>query len=40
MVQKRVEELEAQVKKLEDEKATLKQSNATLVSFGRDKMVV
>lgn len=33
MLQRRVEELEASVKKLDEEKATLKQDNASLVSF-------
>lgn len=32
MLQKRVDELETRVKKLEDEKANLKQDNASLVS--------
>lgn len=33
VLQKRVDELEAHQKKLEEEKASLKQENASLVSF-------
>lgn len=39
-MQRRVEELEAQVKKLEEEKAGLKQDNASLVSLSEQLSVV